>query len=165
VRIDEHGSHFRETASWAIANALNIDAGAFEYQKELVRQTFRLDETRFPANPHHSFSLACFVFLDHSAGRVVLLRNFDSAITPRTAAVMHREQFLADILAAWAKLSISIARIRSLKILVQRFTVLRQLFQILRHQQILGFKMAVQRHFIGLRGSGDFVHAYVPYPA
>ena len=106
MRIDKPRSHFRKAASrTAVADALDIDAGAFKQQKQFVRQTLRLDETSFTANPHHSLPLTRLEFFDDRTRRMIFFGDFHGSIRHWAAAVLRRIELFADMLDPGAELS------------------------------------------------------------
>src|SRR5205085_5402470 len=101
----------------------------------------------------------------HRPGGVILFGNFNRGVRHRAATVFRRTKFAADQFDPGTKLSKGITGMRALQFLIHRHDFFAERLEIFRNQQIPGFEMAIQRHFIRLCRSRYFVDADIANPA
>jgi hypothetical protein len=156
----QRARHFREPASRPTApKTLNIHAGSLEQQEQLLGQLLRFDEAGVAAEFHEATNLLPLGFFDHDARGVVFFRKLDRSIRHRTAAQIGGAKIVADARDQGAKLRAWIARMGAHDLFVPGNGIGVERTQIFGHQQVLRFEVPVQRHLVGLRGGGDFIHA------
>ena len=157
----QRACHFCEAASGTTASqALNVDAGSLEQQEQLLRQLLRFDESGGAAELRKALTLLLLGFFDDDACGMVFFWKFDRSIGHRTAAQIRVAQSVSNAGDQGAKLRIRIAWMGTPDFFVSGNGMGVQRPQVLRDQQILRFEMAVQRHLVGLCGSGDFIDAH-----
>ncbi len=150
--------HVGEPASrTAASQALNVDTGSFKQKEQLLRQSLRFHESGVSAELRKALSLLLLGFFDDDASGMAFFRKFDRGIRHRTAAKIRITQIVSDPRDQCAKLCIRIPGMSTHDFFVSGDRIGVQGTEIFRHQQILRFEMAVQRHLVGLRSSGDLI--------
>jgi len=157
---DQRACHLGKPASGTTTSqALNVDARSFEQQEQFLRQSFRFHKSGVAAEFRQTLSLLVLGCFDDDARGMVFFRKFDCGIRHRTAAKIRIAKVVSDASDQCAKLRIRVPGVGTNDFLVAGNCISVQRTKIFRHEQILRFEVAVQRHLVGLRGGGDLIDA------
>ena len=81
VGFEEAQDHVGDAGAGAAGtDALHIDAGAFEEEESFVGKPFRFGEPGLGAQLHQIVALMRLVLLNHGAGGMMRLRQFDRGV-------------------------------------------------------------------------------------
>lgn len=163
ARVQECTEHFAHPRSRSAgSDALHVHASAFEQKKNFVGEPLRIAISGLPAERGNVLALMGLVGLDDRPCRMAFLGNLDCGIGQRTAAVSAIRHVAPDALHPSVQLCQRVAWMGSRKLGPDGIGFLGEPAEILGDQQILGFKVPVEGHFVGLSSSGDFVDADRP---